>query len=62
MNDASDRLLRRPEVEQIVGLRTSSLYKAIREGRFPRPVKVTPAIARWRLSEINEWLEAQSTA
>ena len=62
MNDVTDRLLRRPEVEKIVGLATSSLYKAIREGRFPRPVKITPAVARWRLSEVNAWLEAQSTA
>ena len=62
MDDVADRLLRRPEVEEIVGLRTSSLYKLIRSGRFPKPVKITPAVARWRLSEVNAWLGEQRAA
>ncbi len=58
----ADRLLRRPEVEQIVGAGTSTLYKMIREGNFPKPVKITTAAVRWRLSEINAWIEARSVA
>ena len=55
----ADRLLRRPEVEQIVGAGTSTLYKMVREGRFPKPIKITAAAVRWRLSEINAWMEAK---
>jgi predicted DNA-binding transcriptional regulator AlpA len=33
------------------GLATSTLYRGIRDGRFPKPYKITPRKSRWRLSE-----------
>lgn len=29
----------------------TTFYRGIREGRFPKPVKLTPRFSRWRLSE-----------
>ena len=58
----ADRLLRRPEVENIVGLKTSTLYKMVRTGGFPPPVKITAGAVRWRLSEINAWIAARGVA
>ena len=57
-----DRLLRRREVEEITALSRSSIYRLMQEGEFPRPVKVGPAAVRWRLSDINTWLESRSVA
>ena len=55
----ADRLLRRPEVEEITCMSTSRLYAAMREGRFPLPKRIGPgsngAVA-WRLSDIQKWL------
>ena len=42
-----DRLLTRGEVERRVGLRRSSLYREMRQGRFPLPVRVGPRAVRW---------------
>ena len=53
-----DRLLPVAEVEAAVGLSTSSIYRRIAAGTFPRPRRLSPACVRWRLSELNAWIEA----
>ena len=52
----SERLLTRTEVEQRVGLGRSALYRAMREGRFPEPLRVGPKSVRWLLSEVEQWI------
>ena len=37
----NDRLLRRREVEELTGLSRASIYRLMRRGRFPRPVRVS---------------------
>ena len=58
----SDRLLRRREVERVTGLARSTIYRYMREGDFPRPVRVGPAAVRWRQSDLVRWLESRSVA
>ena len=57
-----DRLLRREEVETRCGLARSSIYRLMRSGQFPEPVKVGPRAVRWPASEIEEWLNARPRA
>ena len=57
-----DRLLRRREVEEITGLSRSSIYRLMREGQFPRPVKAGPAAVRWKESDITDWLDSRPIA
>ena len=55
------KLLRRTEVEKICGLSRSAIYRLIRTGKFPVPVKIAGGLrgpVRWRLDEIEAWLEA----
>lgn len=52
-------LLRRPEVEARTGIRRSTLYDWIKQGKFPRPVKLGERIVAWRESDINGWLESR---
>ena len=47
-----DALWRLPKVLAIVGLSRSSLYRAINEGRFPRPVRLGPRAVAWRKSTV----------
>ena len=53
-----ERILRRHEVESVVGLRRSTIYQAMAEGRFPRSVRLGGRSVGWLSSEITEWLEA----
>ena len=54
----TDRLLRLNEVQARCGLSRSSLYRMMRDGSFPEPLKVGVRAVRWRESEIEAWLEA----
>ena len=54
-----EQLLRRKEVERLVAICTTSLYQKIREGKFPHPIKIASTAVRWKLSEIQAWIDAQ---
>ena len=57
-----DRLLRRPQVEEITRLSRSSIYRLMQAGEFPRPVKVGPNAVKWRASDITAWVESRPEA
>ena len=55
----NDRLLRRPEVEQRVGLRKSAIYAMIAVGKFPKPIRLSERAVRWSSHEISRYIEAR---
>ena len=57
-----DRLLRRREVEEIVGLSRASIYRLMRSSGFPLPVNVSSKAVRWRESDIHAWIQSRPTA
>ena len=58
MTDPHDRLLRRAEVEAWTGLSTTTIYRLMRAGKFPRPLKISAKAVRWWASEIAAWLDS----
>ena len=58
----NERLLRRREVEEITGMGHSSIYRLMKAGSFPRPVRVGSTAVRWRASDITGWLESRPIA
>lgn len=57
-----DRILRRPEVEKLVGLSRSTLYAMMQEGAFPKPVKLGKRAVGWPESTVIIWLESRTRA
>ena len=57
-----DRLLRRQQVEEMAGIKRSSIYRLMKNGEFPRPVRVGPVAVRWRESDIRAWLDSRPDA
>ncbi len=55
---ASRRLLRAAEVKSMCSISNATLYKGINEGTFPKPIKISDRSVRWRLTDIDSWLEA----
>ena len=51
-----DSILRRKEVEARIGLSRSSIYAAMAQGQFPRPLRLGRRAVGWRQSEIDDWL------
>lgn len=54
------RLIRIKEVMQQTGLARATLYRRIKEGTFPKPVKLGSARSSgWIQSEVDEWIDRQ---
>lgn len=67
--DASTTLIRMPEVERIVGIKRSTIYKLMQrtDSDFPQPVKLSNSNARgapvaWVLSEVQAWTRGRIEA
>jgi len=50
---ASERLLRLPEVLVRVGVSKSTWWKGVRDGIFPKQIKLTIRTSAWREREID---------
>jgi prophage regulatory protein len=55
----SERLLRKQQVCDLIGLRPTSLYMLVRAGRFPQPIRLSPQTVRWSESEVSAWIRAR---
>ena len=56
------RLLDRQQVESLVRLSRSSIYRLMRDGLFPAPIRIGERAVRWPENEIDEWLETRPRA
>ena len=50
------KILRRPDVERLVCLKRSAIYRLMAEDLFPKPVRIGPRAVAWRISDIEAWL------
>lgn len=50
------RILRLPAVSRKAGKSRSSIYAGIKEGTFPRPIKLGPRSVGWLEEEIDDWI------
>ncbi|MFV0409487.1 MAG: helix-turn-helix transcriptional regulator [Paracoccus sp. (in: a-proteobacteria)] len=51
-----DRLLRLPDVERMAGIKKSTIYAFMREGRFPPCVRITRRLSAWPESAVQAWV------
>lgn len=56
------RLLRFAEVQAQCGLGRSTIYRMMRVGTFPEPLRVGERAVRWPEHEINAWLATRPRA
>lgn len=56
------RLLRLPDVEAATGMRRSTVYDAVRAGKFPRPVPLGSRTVAWPEAEVAAWIAARIAA
>lgn len=57
---APGRLIRLPEVMRRVGLKRSSIYQRMSEGRFPKSRSLGPKCAVWVEAEVDAWISEVS--
>lgn len=52
-----NRLIRLPEVQRRVSIGRSTIWLWIKEGRFPKGIKLSSNITVWHESEIDSFVE-----
>ncbi|UTV98791.1 AlpA family phage regulatory protein [Marinomonas rhizomae] len=51
-------IIDRREVEHLTSLRKTTIYKLIKEGKFPKPLRISPMRVAWRLTDIESWVQS----
>lgn len=49
--------VRMPVLIKLLGVSKTTIYKEIREGRFPKQVRISPRVSAWRITDIKAHLE-----
>ena len=57
-----NELLTCDQVQEIVPLTTSTIYRLMRSGKFPQPIKIGGRNVRWIRSEIMDYLKSRPRA
>ncbi|WP_287497511.1 AlpA family transcriptional regulator [Pandoraea sp. CB10b_02] len=57
----SEKILRLPQVKAMVGLGKTAIYDKIKEGAFPKPIKLGRA-SGWLEGEVQQWIGKQVEA
>lgn len=58
----TERFMSRAEVTTITSISSSSMYKKMEAGTFPRPVPLGGRRVAWLLSEIRQWMKERLQA
>lgn len=59
MSIGTGHLLPRRVVEDLTSLSRSSLYRLMKTGEFPQPVRVSTNRVAWREGDVKLWIEAR---
>lgn len=43
------------QASKILGLGVSTIWRLVKEERFPKPIKLGTRCLRWRMSSLEEW-------
>ena len=52
------RIVRMDEVSELTGLARATIYKKVKDGSFPPPIRLGTRAVGWRMSDIVTWLQA----
>lgn len=57
----TEKILRLPQVREIVGLGTTAIYGRMKSGQFPKQIKIG-RLSGWVESEVQKWVKEQIDA
>ena len=53
----AQRFLRLPEVREMTGLSTSTIYRWMTEGTFPKQIQLGSRSVVWLESDVTKWMD-----
>jgi len=51
------RIIKLPDVADLVSLSTASIYRLMKKGEFPKQIKLAERSSGWLIAEVEEWLD-----
>ena len=54
----ADRFILRTEVELLTAQSRATIYRKISNGTFPAPVALGTGAVRWKLSDVQAWMDS----
>jgi prophage regulatory protein len=42
---------------KLIPFSTSTLWRKVRQGEFPAPIKVSAGVTAWRVGDVRQWLQ-----
>ena len=55
------QVIKLKRVIALTSLSSATIYRLIKNGEFPKQLKLAERSSGWLLEEINDWLESKST-
>ena len=55
------QVIKLKRVIALTSLSSATIYRLIKNGKFPKQLKLAERSSGWLLEEINDWLESKST-
>jgi predicted DNA-binding transcriptional regulator AlpA len=57
---SNEAYIRQPQVLEVVPWSAASLWRKVKSGQFPAPVKLSERITAWRAGDLRIWLANQA--
>jgi prophage regulatory protein len=57
---SSHKLLDKPTVLERSTFSDTTLWRRVRAGDFPAPIRISPGRVAWRESDVNSWIEQRA--
>jgi prophage regulatory protein len=62
MSENNVTFWRWPKVKQVVGMGRTTVFLLYKDGKFPKPFKISKGSIAWRSDEVMAWMEARDRA
>ena len=53
------RIIRTEDLTRRLGLSRATIFRNVKAGRFPAPIKISQRAIGWRIDEVEAWIAAR---
>ncbi len=59
--DTDNRIqfIRQKHLLPLLGFSAATLWRKVKEGKFPKPVKLSENITAWQIKEVEKWIQGR---
>ena len=56
------RIIRTEDLTRRLGLSRATIFRNVKAGRFPAPIKISQRAIGWRIDDVEAWIAAQAAS